>query len=500
MLFPVALPPGIMANGSEYESKGRWREAPQMRWYNGKLRPIGGWQRFTQQPLSEPARALLTWRSNAGNPFAVAATANHIYTTNGGVFTDLTPAGLAQGYVDAYIGVGYGTGAYNDEAYGTARTGNTTVVAATTWSIDNFGEDLLALQAEDGRLFSWSPTTQTPTMTLVTNAPTGANAMFVTPERMVVMLGVGANQREIQWCNQNDYTNWTVDETTTAGDLQLHSNGIPMAGVRMPGVNLIFTDTDVHSLSYVGYPYIYGTQLLSSNCGLIAPKAIASTTNFAVWMGNQNFFIYNGVTQPMPSDVSEAVFSNLNVVQKSKICAGINSTFSEVWWFFPSTNSTENDSYCYWNYKDNHWGFGLGALGRTAWSDREVWPYPIGAGSDMQLYEHENGWTAAGAPRLNAVYAKTGPIDVLQGDQVLTINQILQDTSNGTGAYDLTFFTKQTPRGPFYTWGPYEIRTEDGYTDCRITGREIQMQVTCTQDGLFQVGTVRLDGKPGGKR
>ncbi|MCO4879058.1 hypothetical protein [Paraburkholderia caribensis] len=498
--FPIDLPPGVMANGSLYQSKGRWRQADMVRWYEGHMRPVGGWQRFTASPLSEPARALLTWRANTSLPYAAVGTANHLLTTSGGVFTDLTPTDLAKGTVDAYIGDGFGTGLYSDESYGTARTGNTKITGATTWSLDNFGQILLALQTNDGRLFEWDPSTTATKATLVPNAPTDAVAMFVTAERMVVMLGVGGNAREVAWSNQGDFTQWTVDETTTAGDLQLHTNGIPICGIRMPGTNLIFTDTDVHSLNYVGYPYIYGTNLLSSNCGLIAPKAVAATTNFAVWMGNKNFYLYNGTVQAMPSDVAEAVFNNLNTTQKSKVCAGINSTFSEVWWFFPSTNSTENDSYCYWNFKDNHWGFGLGVFGRTAWSDREVWPYPIGAGSDYNLYEQENGWTDAGKTRVGSYTAISGPIDLGPGDTVMTVTQILPDTNDGTGGYDLNFITRNTPNGPETTWGPYSMRPDDGYMDCRFTGRQVQLQVTPTVDGLIQIGAFRLNTKSGGKR
>ncbi|WP_156516580.1 hypothetical protein [Paraburkholderia caribensis] len=424
--------------------------------------------------------------------------------TAGSIINDITPSGLAEGNVDAFIGAGFGTSDYSKDDYGTPRSGATKVTGATTWSLDNFGQVLLALDSSDGRLFSWDPVNQTPTAQLVANAPTQASAMFVTTERMVVMLGAGGNPREIQWCNQGDFNNWTADETTTAGDLQLHSNGIPLAGIRMPGTHLIFTDTDVHTLTYVGYPYIYGTNLLSSSCGLISSKAFAATTNFAVWMGNQNFYLYNGVVQAIPSDVGEAVFGNLNVQQQSKICAGINSTFSEVWWFFPSTNSRENDSYCYWNFKDNFWGIGIGVLGRTAWSDREVWPNPIGAGSDRNLYEHESGWTDAGNTRVGTFSALTGPIDTANGDTVLNVTRIIQDTDEsaapGTGNYNVSFLTRQTPNGPQDTWGPYTMRSDDGYTDCRFTGRQLQMFIEPVTDGLFQVGAIRLDAKSGGRR
>ncbi|MBU9552821.1 hypothetical protein [Burkholderia multivorans] len=498
--FPIDLPPGVMANGSLYESKGRWRKAEMLRWYNGHMRPVGGWQRFTAQPLSEPARALLTWRDINSAAHCAIGTANHLYHTAGGVLTDITPAGLTPGHVDAYIGTGFGSGTYGTDTYGTPRKGSIKISGATTWSLDSFGQDLLALDSDDGKLYSWSPTNQTPTAQLVKNAPTGSVAMFVTTERMCVLLGTGGNPREIMWSNQDDYTVWQIDETTTAGDLQLHTNGLPMAGIRMPGTHLIFTDTDVHTLNYVGYPYIYGTQLLSSACGLIAPKAVASTTNFAVWMGNRNFYIYNGVVNVLPSDVSEAVFDNLNIQQKSKICAGINSTYNEVWWFFPSADSKENDSYCFWNWKENHWGLGIGVLGRTAWSDREVWPFPIGAGSDYNLYEMESGWTEAGRSRVGKYSALSGPIDLGSGDQVLSITQIINDTSSGSGSIDLSFITAQTPNGPTYKHGPYPMRLDDGYTDVRFTGRQIQIELVPKSDGLFQFGAMRLDGKAGGRR
>ncbi|WP_155625841.1 hypothetical protein [Burkholderia vietnamiensis] len=471
-----------------------------LRWYNGCLRPIGGWQRFTSQPLPEPARALLTWRDNKGTPRCALGSANKLLYTGGSIFTDITPAGLAPGNVDAYVGNGYGSSSYSTETYGTPRTGASKVTGATTWSLDNFGEDLLALDTDDGRLFSWSPTKQQATAQLVANAPTGSVSMFVTTERMCVLLGTGANPREIMWSNQDDYTNWTIDETTTAGDLQLHTNGVPMVGVRVPGTHLIFTDTDVHALNYVGYPYVYGTQLLSSSCGLIAPKALAATTNFVAWMGNRNFYLYNGTVKPIPSTVAEAVFDNLNVQQKSKVCAGINSTFSEVWWFFPSTNSKENDSYVFWNYKEDHWGLGIGVLGRTAWSDREVWPFPIGAGSDKQLYEMESGWTDAGITRVGKYKAYSGPVDIGAGDSVLSITQVLTDENTGGGDYDLSFITKQTPNGPAENYGPYTMRADDGYTDVRFTGRQVQIQIEPKTDGLFHFGTIRLDGRPGGRR
>ncbi|MDI3304652.1 MAG: hypothetical protein QJR04_25220 [Burkholderia multivorans] len=498
MYIPIDLPPGVYANGTEYEAKGRWRLANLIRWYNGRMRPIGGWQRFTKTPIAAPARAVITWRDNNGVPRAGFGSASNLYYTDGSLIIDITPTGLAQGYVDASGGDGFGAGDYSDDTYGTPRTAEIPR-DATTWHLDNFGQVMLALSTGDGRLFAWDAGNQTPQAQLVTAAPTQCKGMFVTDERMVVMLGAGGNPREIMWSNQNDYTNWTIDETTTAGDLQLHSNGRVLSGCRMPGLSLIFTDTDVHALNYVGYPYIYGTQRLGTACGIIAPKAFAATQNFCAWMGNLGFFIYNGVVAPLPCDVAEAVFDNLNRAQQSKVIGGVNSQFNEVWWFFPSSSSTENDSYVFWNFKENHWGLGIGALGRTAWADREVWPNPIGASGDGNLYEHESGWTAAGLTRAGMVSAESGPIDLGNGDAVMCVSQLLTDTNIGPGAVNISFKTKMTPNGAETLHGPYPMRP-DGYTDARFSGRQVKMRLDLAEDGLFQFGAIRLDAIPGGRR
>ncbi|MEX3555353.1 MAG: hypothetical protein VB131_01560 [Burkholderia gladioli] len=497
MYVPLDLPAGVYANGTEYEAKGRWRIANLIRWYNGRMRPVGGWQRFTKTATTSPARAVQTWRANNGTPHAGFGAASNLYHSDGALVTDITPDGLARGYVDATGGAGYGAGPYSAETYGTVRGGSGIPVDATTWHLDNFGQVLLAMSTADGRLFYWDAGNQTAKAVLVAKAPIQCNGMFVTDERMVVVLGAKGNPREIMWSNQNDFTNWDIGEQTTSGDLQLHSNGIARSGCRMPGLSLIFTDTDVHALNYVGYPLIYGVQRIGSACGIIAPRAFAATQNLCVWMGNLNFFIYNGVVASLPCDVAEAVFDNLNRRQASKIVGGVNSQFNEIWFFFPSKNSIENDSYVFWNYKENHWG--LGALSRTAWTDRDVWVNPIGAGEDAMLYEHENGWLAAGGPRIGSVNAESGPLDFGDGEQVLCVQQVLTDTNAGDGAVNLSFRTKLTPNGAETINGPYLMR-HDGYTDARFTGRQAKIRIDLAKDGLFQLGTIRLDAIPGGRR
>jgi hypothetical protein len=610
-LIPIDLPAGVYANGTEYETKGRWLEANLIRWYEGRMRPIGGWQRFTSSPLPEPARGCTTWRRNDATPFAAFGTASHLYETSGSIVTDITPGlgspiqptvttattggtltantyyyvitalnaagqtlasyetsitttgttsantiswgigvagatsyrvwrGTTSGAENIYYtttattytdtgatgtsgtlpttntatGVftagnvsanqgGYGSGDYSDGNYGES-TAQSVINDATTWDLDPFGQILLGVSSTDGKLYQWDASVEPNIASTVvpsgeTPVPTGSVGMIVTDERMCVLLGPGGDPREIMWSNQGDYTMWDVTESTTAGDLQLKTNGRVMAAARTLGSTVIFTDADLHSLTYVGYPYVYGTNRLASDCGLIARKAWAATVDKAIWMGNGEFYMYNGVVQPLKCDVRKAVFDNLNVVQQSKICAGINGTFSEVWWFFPSLNSNENDSYVYWNFKDGHWGLGIGALGRTCWFDRDVWPFPLACGADYNLYEHESGWTAAGISRNGQVTAISGPLEISNGQNLMFTTQILTDTNDGDGALSLGFLTKNTPNGTETAWGPYAMRS-DGYTDCRFTGRQMKININQTMDGLWQFGNLRLDANIAGRR
>lgn len=608
MLVPIDIPPGVYANGTEYEAAGRWRNANLVRWYNGHLRPVGGWQRFTASPLTGIPRAVFTWRDNGGTARLSVGTESKLYIHDGSLAYDISPSDLIAGNANGNYGLGFGAGNYSQSTYGTPRPATGLVMDATVWDLDAFGQNLVALSPADGRILMWTPpatgtkaapinslpapiantpTTSTsggsltagtyyyvvtaknalgetlasnevsitttgstssntitwgavsgatsydvyrgtaagaenkqyalgnvttftdtgaaasavlpPTSNTTSNAPTMNRAVIVTDERFVVAIGAAGDPRRIQWCSQEDYTQWTATATNTAGSLELKTNGIAMNGRKMPGETLIFTDVDVHSMQFVGTPFVYGINRIGTNCGLIGRKAHAATQNFCVWMGNLSFFIYDGVVRPLPCDVQEYVFDNLNRLQASKIVAGVNSEFGEVWWFYPSANSLENDSYVVWNYKENWWS--IGQLVRTAWADREVWPYPIAASADSNLYQHEQGWTASGQTRVGTVFAESGPFDFQNGERVLEAKQLIPDTNNGGDAsVNFTFKTRYTPTGTETLAGPYSFTRADGYVDVRFNGRQAKLRIDAATDGLFQIGTLRIDTGVGGKR
>lgn len=497
-LIPLELPPGMFANGTEYDAKGRWRNGNLIRWYNDKLRPVGGWMRFTPAPLAGPVRAVRTWRDNGGAPRLAAGTASKLYIHDGAIASDITPVGLVPGRDSGNVGNGFGADDYGDEAYGTPRSTTGLVLDATVWDLDNFGQNLIALSPADGRIWQWVPPNAGVKATVIdASAPVANKGVIVTDERFVVALGAAGDGRRVQWCSQENPTQWVATATNTAGELQLHTNGYVMNATKLPGETLIFTDVDAHVMRFQGPPFVYGIERVGTNCGLIGRKAHATAQNFAVWMGQRSFFIYDGQVKPLPSEVQEHVFEDINYLQASKIIASNNSQFGEIWWFYPSANSDENDSYAIWNYKDGWWAHGK--LARTAWADREVWPYPIAGAPDGNLYQQEQGWTDGGKTRVGMVWVESGPVDIGNGDQVLEVQQMIPDTNEGvTVAY--TFKTRQSPNGPETVAGPYSDIHGQGYIDVRFTGRQATLRVEPTSDGRFQLGTIRLDGTMGGRR
>lgn len=500
MQEPIDLPAGMFANGTEYQSRGRWHDGSLVRWWNGKLRPVGGWQRFTTAALNAPCRGLFTWRDNNAARFLAAGTATKLYAHDGGTLYDITPAGLQVGNVDTLYGLGWGSDKYGTASFGTARTSSGLLFDATTWSLDAFGQYLVACSTADGVAYVWRGLGDA-TALAMTNAPTGNRALFVTDERMVVLLGAGGDPRNVQWCAQGDYTTWAPAATNTAGSIKVNSAGVLVTGQRyMSQQYLLFTDIDVHTMTYIGQPFVYSIIRAGDKCGILGKNAKASVNGAVVWMGQSNFYIYDGTVRAIPCEVQERVFGNLNVLQGAKAVAGVNSQYGEVWFFYASATSVENDSYAVWNYKENLWY--TGKLGRTAWVDRDSWQYPVGAGTDYQLYQHEQDWSDSGNSRVGTVYAISGPIEIASGEVTTDVGGFFLDADGlaGAGNMAVSFMCRNAPMAAETQAGPYRNLKPDGSIDCRFNARQIRVRVDLAADGPFDFGTIRLDAKGGSKR
>lgn len=490
-LLPLNIPPGQYRNGTEYQAAGRWRDATLVRWHEGALRPVGGWRQRGTVDIAGVVRGMHAWEDESANRRVAFGAHNKLFAmTAGNSVADITPAGLTAGRVDATINTGYGAGTYGSSLYGTQRPDTGSILPATTWSLDNWGEYLLACSPDDGRIYEWQLNAATPAAVL-TNAPVNNTAMMVTEERFVFALGAGGDGRAVAWSDREDNTTWATAATNQAGTINLQTNGNLMRGVRTRGQALLLTDQDAHTATYRGRPFIYGFERVGTSCGLIAPLAAVSTDAGVIWMGLRSFHIFAGGTvNDIPCEVADYVFSDMNVNQRSKIAAVVNAKWGEIWWFYPSAASIECDRYVVFNYQQQIWA--TGSMARTSGVDAGIFRQPFWVAPDGVLYEHEIGYEYGGA----TPFAESGPISLGIGEQMLSAVELIPDERT-QGQTQATFKTRFYPNDTERTYGPYSMANP---TPVRFTGRQVRLRVEGLTASDWRVGVPRLDVRAGGSR
>lgn len=487
--FPISLPPGVYRNGTEYQSKGRWYDANLCRFYQGSIRPIGGWRTISTSTMTGSPRSIITWSDNSVVKRAAIGTNSHLYAMSStGVLQDITPSGFVAGLADSTVLGGYGTLNYGKGIYGAGRTTVDVTTPAMVWSLDTFGQYLEACPGQAGTIYEWQLGGASLAVA-VTNAPT-AYAIVVTEERFLFALGAGGNPRKVQWSDQEDNTTWTPAATNQAGSFNLQTVGKLQCGKRAKSATLLFTDVDVHRATYIGGTLVYSFEKLGSGCGAISQGCVGSEGGLVVWMGRKSFWMYDGFVKPLPCDVADYVFSNLNDLQRAKVTLAYDSAFSEFTWYYPSSGSTEIDSYVKWNALENHWN--IGQLVRLAGVNRDPFHYPLMVGSDGNVYEHEVGALSGTAP-----YVQSGPIEIAEGDRVTDILNYIPDEKT-LGDVNITLASKFYPNSTETITGPFSAADP---CNLRITGRQIKVKFTGTLNGSdWRIGAPRLDVRPGSMR
>lgn len=493
-LVPIKLPPGVYKNGTELQASGRWYDANLVRWFEGTLRPMGGWVKWSTNQMTGVPRGIHAWRDNSTNVWLAVGTPSKLYAFQGdGDIADITPTSFTTGRTDASGSLGFGNQDYGEQAYGVARKALSTtgVLPATTWSLDNWGQYLVACSDGDGKLYEWQLDFATPTKAVaITNAPTGCKALIVTEERFLFALGAGGDPRKVQWSDQEDNTVWTPAATNQAGDFILSTPGSIVGARRVRGGTLIVTDVDAHLAQYQGPPYVYGFERVGTGCGSVGQLSIVAADTFATWMGQSGFWLFDGYVKPLSSDVSDYVFSNINRGQISKVCAVHNAKFAEIIWSYPSSESNEIDSYVIWNYRENHWS--IGSWSRTSGIGQGVFAAPLLTSADGYVYEHENGWLYDGS----TPYAESGPYQIGMGDNLLIAKQLIPDEST-LGDVTATFKSRLYPNGAETAHGPYTLSNP---TSIRLQGRQVKVRVTSNNNTDWRVGIMRFDAQPGSRR
>jgi len=399
-----------------------------------------------------------------------------------------------------------------------------TLAELRLWTHDNFGEDLL-LNPKDGAVFYWKKSNglgaRAVLLSSLANAsgvPTVAKQIMVSDiDRHIIAFGANTLGTTIQdpllirFSSQESLTQWTPDTTNTAGDLRLSSGSEFIQAVETKQQILVFTDRSLFSMRFIGPPFTFGIQELSKNITIMSPNSAVAVDDIVIWMGKESFYIYTGRSQQIACTVKDKVFLDFNFSQSDKVVSGVNSQWSEIWWFYPSASSEENNKYVIYNYANQTWYYGT--LSRTAWHDKGIRRFPIGAGSQY-LFDHENGNDDDGSAMTASI--ESSQMDIGDGYQYSFIKQLIPDISfNGststTGAPNATF-TMQSRTGPGSPYdnnsGGTSTRTAttpvEQFTDVlniRLRGRSFSMKLESTSQGVaWKLGTPRIDIRPDGRK
>ena len=402
---------------------------------------------------------------------------------------------------------------------------------ARIWSLDNFGEDLIACP-RDGALFYWDKSVNTTAgraTTLAASDPSNADQVPLMARQVMVSdrsrhciafatNAQGQTEQDpllIRFSKAESAVDWNILTTgTDAGDLIIGSGSKFVSAIETKREILVWTDVSLHSMQFIGAPNTFGLIQIASGISIIGPNSVVAVNDTVFWMGENQFYTYDGRTQQIPCTVRDYVFDDLNNDQRELITAGLNSQFSEIFWFYPSKNSLEVDKYVIFNYQEQAWYYGV--LGRTAWLDAEVRAFPIAAGTDSFLYNHElgndDGSTSPATPL--AAYIESSPMSLESGEQFQLIRRVLPD---------ITFDGSSSPTPVVkFTLGSYDKPGEDvsgtvngtvikeasetveKYTSelfLRLRGRAFSVKIENTGTGAqWRLGIPRVDVRPDGKR
>jgi hypothetical protein len=457
----------------------------------------------------------------------VGVTANSSDSGNGGASVVGTYQ-VNPGNVVGYFDFGWGTGTWNYSTWGTPRTGLSNFkLIPGTWKLDTYGEDIIC-QITGGPIYVWDTSAGLTNnrATAIAGAPTKSSyALVSTPDRHLVCFGtetvIGTTSSQdpmfVRFSNQEDINTFAESATNTAGGQRLTDGSIILTAIRSRGQILIFTDTSIHGMQYVGPPYTFGFQQLGANCGCIGAHAAVDVNGLAFWMGTEAFYLFDGTVKKMPCTVQDYVFKDINLTQGYKTAAGVNSQFNEVTWFYCSAGSDLIDRSVSYNYLENVWS--INSLSRTAWSDIGTYPKPVASAyydtstatslntiyglspGRSRLFSHEDGYDADGDPIFS--YIKSGYFDIGDGDNMLYMRRFIPDFKNQIQDLTVRLLLRPYPQASAQpsSLDPYIITPTTQKVDTRARGRQISLGIESdTLGSNWRFGTLRVDIQPDGLR
>jgi hypothetical protein len=509
-LMKVPTKAGINKDDAELTVEGVWADGNNVRFVRGQPEKIGGYQKLVTDQLAGKARGMVAWARNNGDPHLAIGTNQKLYAIASERLHDITPSGLTSGNEYGSAAFGWGVGGFGENTWGTPRDA-AIIIAPRTWSLANWGENLLAVP-RGGGLYEWSTSSSSSAVLVATangyaeNAPTEITSMFVTPERFVVLLGTkeyGTGNFDpslVRWNHQEAVGEWQQISTKLAGEYKLSSGSRIVAGTVSRLQNLIWTDTSLYAMRYLGdTEYIFGFDLIGTNCGLAGPLAYAEKDGVAFWMTpNGQFYMYDGNSpRALSCPVRRYVFDAIVRGQYDVLMCGLNSEFGEVWWWYPTNSaSPELARYVAYNISEDAWF--IGDVARTSWVDKSTFSKPVAVSPDGYVYIHEIGVDADGAAL--PAHIRAAPFDMADGDAIMSVHRIVPDLEL-TGTLDVRLETRRWPQGPIEASKTRTFTTAAQRIDIRAQGRQAALEFTA--DGVgdwFRLGDIRIDITPAGRR
>lgn len=455
---------------------------------------------------------------SSGPPGSLATYITALGTGTGGAgtYTVSISQSVSSRSMNALSGTGWGASS-NTQVSGTRLR---------LWSNDNYGQDLV-INPRDSAIYYWANSGGLGVRAVRLDSLAGASAvpaisreiMVSALDRKVIAFGctdIVTGQQDrllIRWSDTQNPAQWTPLETNSAGGLRIPTGSEFIAAIKSKQEILVWTDTAVHSLRYIGAPYEYTIARLGM-ATIASPNAVASSNDVVFWMGANGFYQYDGRVYGLPCSVKDYVFNDLNWDQADKIYGGSNMAFNEAWWFYPSANSSENDRYVVYNYNEKVWT--VGNLVRTAWIDRSIEDYPRATGVDGYVYFHEIGQDDGSTNPYSPIvaYIESAPVEIGEGNEFGFAWRMIPDLTfrNSSAANPVVDFVlkaqdysgsdfSQSKDNNTALIAKFPVEQFTNQTYFRLRGRMMTLRVQSNDVGVaWRLGTPRVDIRKDGRR
>jgi len=473
-----------------------------------------------------------TYEITAKDTSGATVTANASDSGNGGSSTDAVY--LLNSGLDVFVpSTGWGVGAWGAGSWGSATELSDTN-NLRLWTHDNYGEDLI-INPRAGGIFRWIENDGVSTRAVNLATTSGANLVptkalqVITSEtdRHLIVLGadpISSGSRSgvldpmlIAFSDQENPLEFEPLATNTAGSLRLSSGSAIVGGLKARQEVLIWTDTSLYSMNFIGPPLTFAVNLINEGAGLIGPKAATNSPRGVYYMSKKGFYFYNGSVQKLPCSVQDYVFSDLDDTQAFKCFAGLNEEFSEIWFFYPSVtdNETEISRYAIYNYEEGSWS--IGTLERYSWLAAGVLDKPLAAGeesSTKRIYEHEKGFNDDESA-MDGVFVESADIDIADGDRFVFLKRILPDIlfvnqigTSQSPAINVVVKRRDFNNQTLATDSTTQITPNSTFGSLRSRARQFVLRFESDDDNAvndrknykWRLGSTRVEIQPSGRR